>query len=242
MNKLKTLFVILWRIWFYFLVLFVVILLSPLLLITLSKEQWYPYFFKVARVWAYTIFYGMGFRLKVHDYQLLDAKKSYMLIANHTSMIDIMLMLIVAKTPFVFVGKAELGKIPIFGYFYKKACILVDRSSAESRKNTIEQAQKKLANGRSICIFPEGGVPDDTSILLDTFKEGAFRLAIEFQIPIVAYTFVGLKEAFPFDFFKGYPTKIEVYQHPIIPTHGMSLADKKILKEQARNMIASKLS
>ncbi|HBK82377.1 MAG TPA: 1-acyl-sn-glycerol-3-phosphate acyltransferase, partial [Flavobacterium sp.] len=57
--------------------------------------------------------------------------KSYMLVANHTSMTDIMLMLcLVRNNPFVFVGKAELAKIPVFGFFYKRTCILVDRSNS----------------------------------------------------------------------------------------------------------------
>ena len=50
-----------------------------------------------------------------------------MLVANHTSMLDIMLMLKVSKNPFVFIGKKELAKIPLFGFFYKRVCIMVDR-------------------------------------------------------------------------------------------------------------------
>src|SRR5690606_20438248 len=106
-------------------------------------------------------------------------------IANHTSMTDIMLMLAVVKdNPFVFVGKQELAKIPLFGFFYKRTSILVDRKNTKSKQEVFEQAQKRLAQGLSICIFPEGGVPDE-NIILDEFKDGAFRLAIDHQIPIV---------------------------------------------------------
>src|SRR5690606_12700022 len=105
--------------------------------------------------------------------------ESYMFVANHTSMTDIMLMFHATKSPFVFVGKKELAKIPLFGYIYKRTCILVDRGNTKSRVEAFRRAEIRLNEGLSVCIFPEGGVPDDLSILLDEFKDGAFRLAIE---------------------------------------------------------------
>jgi 1-acyl-sn-glycerol-3-phosphate acyltransferase len=69
------------------------------------------------------------------------------------------------KNPFVFVGKVELGKIPLFGFFYKRTCILVDRGCSKSRLKFFNEAQKRLDRGLSVCIFPEGGVPDDESLL-----------------------------------------------------------------------------
>ena len=114
-------------------------------------------------------------------------------------MIDIMLMLSIAKYPVVFVGKKELEKIPIFGYLYRRVAILVDRSSPESRKRVYEKSKKRLDKGLSVCIFPEGGVPEP-SIILDQFKNGAFSLAVEFQIPIVPMTFLDCEKKFPYFF------------------------------------------
>lgn len=75
-------------------------------------------FFWIARnFWAKTILYGMGFYPRITEEQQLDKGKSYMLIANHSSMTDIMLMLVASKNPFVFVGKKELAKFPLFGFF-----------------------------------------------------------------------------------------------------------------------------
>jgi len=242
MKIVKYLFWFFWKLWFYLLVLIVILLFSPLLIVSLSNNRWYKFFFVLARAWAIIIFYGIGFRKVVKSVQTFDKNESYMLVANHTSMMDIMLMLImVKKNPFVFVGKKELAKMPIFGYFYKKACILVDRSSVKSRHETILRAQEKLNQGLSVCIFPEGGVPDDESIVLDSFKDGAFRLAIEFQIPIVPITFVGLKKHFPFRFFAGKPGLIPVYVHKFITTKGLTQDDKPALKEKVRNVILQPL-
>lgn len=195
----------------------------------------------IARWWAYIILYGMGFFPKIKREQKLKKGKSYMFVANHTSMTDIMLMLITVKNPFVFVGKKELVKIPLFGYFYKRTCILVDRGNQRSRKEVFERAQKRLNSGVSICIFPEGGVPDDQTMILDTFKDGAFRLSIDHQIPIVPIIFYDNKKRFPYVFAKGSPGQMRVKIKHFIPTKGKTQEDKKRLREQTREVILKEL-
>lgn len=218
-----------------------ILLLLPFLLLATSREKWYPYFFMIARFWAAFILFGMGFIPKIKRQQRLEKGKSYMLVANHTSMTDIMLMLVTIKSPFVFVGKRELAKIPLFGYFYKRTCILVDRNNQRSRQEVFARAQKRLNNGTSICIFPEGGVPEDKSVILDSFKDGAFRLAIDHQIPIVPITFYDNKKRFSYAFLSGSPGKMRVKILPFIPTAGKTQADKKELREETRSIILREL-
>ena len=167
--------------------------------------------------------------------------ESYMLVANHTSMTDIMLMLVVSKNPFVFVGKKELVKIPIFGFFYKRTCIMVDRESSKSRYEVFQRAQQRLHQGLSICIFPEGGVPENETVLLDEFKDGAFRLAIDHQIPIVPMTFPDNKKRFSFTFLSGSPGIMRAKVHHFISTEGLTQDDKKDLKEKVRKVIYNQL-
>src|SRR5690606_11707938 len=138
-------------------------------------------------------------------------------------------------------GKAELAKIPIFGFFYKRTCILVDRGSEKSRRAVFLRAQKRLKQGLSICIFPEGGVPDDTSTVLDEFKDGAFRLAINHQIPIVPMTFIDNKERFSYVFFSGGPGKMRVKIHKFLSTEGLTSKDAKALNNKARSIILQQL-
>lgn len=240
MKILKYPFWILYRIWFYILVTVPILVLLPILVLSIVKEAWYPYFFKLARFWAKFILTGMGFRWMIKKEQIPESDQSYMFIANHTSMADIMLMLVSVKNPFVFVGKAELAKIPLFGFFYKRTCILVDRNSEKSRKAVFLRAQKRLKQGLSICIFPEGGVPDD-DIILDDFKDGAFRLAISHQIPIVPMTFLDNKKRFSFVFFSGGPGKMRVKIHPFLNTEGLTSKDAKNLNKQARSIIFNEL-
>ena len=200
MKIIKYSFWIFYRIWFYTLVATPIILMFPFFFISVLKEKWYPHFFKLARIWAKFTLIGMGCYWSIKKSESLVKGQSYVFVANHTSMTDIMLMLVAIKdNPFVFIGKKELAKIPIFGFFYKRTSILVDRSSAKSRKAVFIRAQKRIKDGASICIFPEGGVPDE-SVILDRFKAGAFRLAINHKIPLVPMTFFDNKQRLSFTF------------------------------------------
>jgi 1-acyl-sn-glycerol-3-phosphate acyltransferase len=241
MKLLKIPFWIIWRIWFYILVLLPILILLPFLFISLLKETWYPYFYKLARIWAKVILYGMGFYYIVKTEEEIIKGKSYMFIANHTSMTDIMLMLAVVKNPCVFVGKKELVKIPLFGFFFKRSSIMVDRDSPKSRIAVYERAQKRINQGLSICIFPEGKVPDDESIVLDEFKSGAFNLAIDHQLPIVPIAFADNKKRFSYTFFSGSPGKLRVKILPFIQTQNLVHHDRKIIRDEARTIIYNQL-
>ncbi|TPN87948.1 lysophospholipid acyltransferase family protein [Aquimarina algicola] len=241
MSLLKNILILLWRIWFYILMGIPIIIMFPVLLILTSREKWYPQFFKVARFWGRIVLYGSGFIPKVSKATKIDKSKSYMFVANHTSMTDIMFMLHCVDNPFVFVGKKELAKIPIFGFFYKRTCILVDRNSQRSRKEVFDRAQARLKNGTSICIFPEGGVPDDESVILDEFKDGAFRLAIDHQIPILPLVFYDNKKRFSYTFFSGSPGQMRGRILNEIPTVGLNQEDKKELREKTRIIILKEL-
>ena len=241
MRGLKIIFWTLWRIWFYILMTIPILLMFPFLVLSILTESGYPYFFKMARIWARFILFGMGFQYKIDKTQDMEYRKSYMIVANHTSMTDIMLMLALTRNPFVFVGKKELSKIPLFGFFYKRTCILVDRNSSKSKMEVFDRAQKRINQGLSICIFPEGGVPDDESVLLDSFKDGAFRLAIDHEIPIAPITFADNKKRFSYNFFSGSPGLMRVKMHTHVATSGKKSIDRKEIREEVREIIYTQL-
>lgn len=195
-----------------------IILGIPVLLFSIKKEHYhYAYFF--IRLWCFGMFYGMGFRYELINLtdKKIDKNEQYVFISNHTSIMDVMLpCILMPNHPLCYVGKKELVKIPIFGTVYKRICVMVDRTSARSRADVYRRCEERMEEGQSIVIFPEGGVPDDTSVLLDPFKDGAFILASKHQSPITVFTFVGLKEMFPFNYSKGYPGKVKVYFNDIM--------------------------
>jgi 1-acyl-sn-glycerol-3-phosphate acyltransferase len=170
----------------------------------------------------------------------MEKGKSYMLVANHTSMLDIMLMLKVSRNPFVFIGKKELAKIPVFGFFFKRVCIMVDREDARSRTGVYRRAQRRLNQGLSICIFPGGGVPPE-HILLGEFKDGAFKMAISHTIPIVPITFYDNKKRFSFTFLSGGPGPLRAKVHSFFQTGMLGGDDKITLREEVRQVIFEEL-
>lgn len=231
----------LFRIWFYILVAIPIIVFFPLLLLFTLSEKTYPQFFWLARnIWAPCILYGMGCPPRIDYRERMVRGRSYMLVANHTSMLDIMAMLRVSPTPFVFVGKKELAGIPVFGFFYRRVCILVDRQDSKSRSAVYRRARRRLQEGLSICIFPEGGVPEET-VVLDTFKNGAFKMAIAHQIPVVPIAFYDHKRRFPFRFFSGSPGPLRIRVHRFVPTGGLRERDTETLKDQVREVILNSL-
>ncbi|MBH1959979.1 MAG: 1-acyl-sn-glycerol-3-phosphate acyltransferase [Flavobacteriia bacterium] len=212
-----------WRGWMIVLGAVLTITLGiPVLLFSIRKEH-YKYAYIFIRIWCYGMFYGMGFRyelIKLTDKEI-DKNTQYVFISNHTSIMDVMLpCILMPHHPLCYVGKKELVKIPVFGIIYKRICVMVDRSSARSRADVYRRCAERMEEGQSIVIFPEGGVPDDTSVILDSFKDGAFTLASKHHSPLVVFTFVGLKEMFPFDHSKGHPGKVKIYLSDIMsPDH-----------------------
>lgn len=230
-----------YRIWFYILVTIPILIFFPLLfLLTLSEKTYSSFFWLARNVWARFILVGMGCPPMPKRMERLERGKSYMLVANHTSMLDIMLMLWMSRNPFVFVGKKELSKIPIFGFFYKRVCILVDRENSQSRANVYRRAQRRLDQGLSICIFPEGGVPDE-AVLLDTFKDGAFKMAIAHQIPIAPMVFYDNKKRFSFSFWSGGPGPLRAKVLPFHETLGLESNHFAALKDRVRTAILHEL-
>jgi 1-acyl-sn-glycerol-3-phosphate acyltransferase len=243
MKSIKKIFWAVWRVWFYVVMLIPILIMLPFLVASILTERGYPYFFKMSRIWAKCVLFGMGFYYKIEKVQKLDRKKSYMFVANHTSMSDIMLMLASVDNPFVFVGKMSLAKIPLFGFFYKRTSILVDRSCSKSRMEVFNEAQKRIDRGLSICIFPEGGVPHDETIFLDHFKDGAFRLAVEHHLPIVPLVFPDNKKRLSYTFYSGSPGLMRVKILPLVETvsdKGEPL-DRKEVREHVRNLIYDEL-
>lgn len=208
-----------WRGWFIILgVVLTIIFFIPVYILSFRKQD-YKFAYIFIRIWCFGMFYGMGFRYsltKLTD-KKIDKNQQYVFIANHSSLMDVMLpCLLLPNHPMCFVGKKELEKIPIFGTIYKRICVMVDRTSSKSRAGVYKRCAERMEEGDTIVLFPEGGVSDDTSILLDHFKDGAFILSETHQKSILVYTFVGLKKMFPFNNGKGFPGRVQVYFNDIL--------------------------
>jgi 1-acyl-sn-glycerol-3-phosphate acyltransferase len=153
---------------------------------------------------------------------------------------DPFVLILLSKNPIVFIGKKELVKIPVFGFFYKKIVILVDRSDPKSRKRVYEMAKRRLQNGTSMAIFPEGLVPTE-NVVLAPYKNGAFSLAIEYKMPIVPQVYYDCKRLFSWDYLKGGPGVFRIRQHKFIETTGLKDTDMESLKQQTYKLMYADL-
>lgn len=248
MKAAKYIFWTFYNIWFYVLVLVItIIILLPSFIFILLNKNWYRKFYVMGVLWSDLILFFMGMFPRRNKKLVTKPGFAYIFVANHISMIDVMLLVsTVKKNPLVFIGKKELEKIPIFGYVYKKTMILVDRSSNESKKQVFEQTKEKLMTGISIGIFPEGTVPE-LEVELAPFKHGAFTMAIEHQVPIVPITFLDNKKRFPWSFggllggSKGSPGRLRVKIHDPIDTKGMIKEDRIKLSNDVRELMLQDL-
>jgi 1-acyl-sn-glycerol-3-phosphate acyltransferase len=139
------------------------------------------------RVWAW-LYYALSFIpiRKVYS-KKIDFKKQYIFSSNHFSLLDIPAIGVNKIRP-IFVGKSSLGKIPLFGYMYRNIHITLDRQNLKSRYNALGKCADELEKGGNLVIFPEGGIVSKKMPQMARFKDGAFRLAIEKNIPIVPIT------------------------------------------------------
>jgi 1-acyl-sn-glycerol-3-phosphate acyltransferase len=145
------------------------------------------------------------------------------------------------KSPTVFIGKKELSKIPLFGFFFKRSSILVDRKSLKSKKNVLELSRQYLKRNIGVCIYPEGGIPKNENIILGKFKQGAFSLAIESGIDVLPVTFANNRKYLP-DFFKGgRPGVIRATVHEPINVAGMSKKDINLLSDKVHSLLLKEL-
>jgi 1-acyl-sn-glycerol-3-phosphate acyltransferase len=198
------------------------------------------YFFLYLWSW---IFSKLTFiRYKFYGRDKIKRDKSYIFVSNHTSFLDIPGIRMIIPGQFRPLAKKELKKIPVFGWIASAATIIVDRSSHESRKRSIDLLKQYLKQGISILIFVEG-TQNRTKEVLQPFHDGAFRIAIDTQQPILPMVVVGAGPLMPPGTINLRPGLIRIYVGDEIPTTGLTTDNTTALKEKTssamKNLIIS---
>jgi 1-acyl-sn-glycerol-3-phosphate acyltransferase len=177
-------------IWFGFICGLALVLILPFHLFFPSSYdkyfQWYWY-----QVLGRCVLYGSGIFVRRHGATYYE-DKAYMILANHTTAMDIPIQAIgiPSAIPFKFLAKSGVSKIPVLSSIARRCAILVDRHSAESRQAAKQILIKAIQGGQSVLIYPEGGRNRTTSALAP-FKMGSLALAYEHNFPVVVNTVVG---------------------------------------------------
>jgi 1-acyl-sn-glycerol-3-phosphate acyltransferase len=195
---------------------------------------------KVNRYWARIYFALIFLPVDIRQESKLEKGKSYIFLANHFSYLDIPMMGFIPGDV-LFVGKASIRKAPLFGYYFRSLHIAVDRERLRSRVETLRRASEALDQGSGIIIFPEGGIFSTSAPQMIPFKNGAFRLAMEKQIPIIPVTLSFNHLILPDDgklLLHWRHAKMHIH-HPIEPSSGES---EESLKEKCFQVIQNQLN
>lgn len=233
---MKGIIIFIWRTWFVFWTGMGIVIFAPFFYIALLFDKSLASFCVAARMWSRFIFLISGVSTKSVIEQPLEKGKTYIICANHTSFIDIPAMYLAVPGEITFIGKESMTKIPLFGYFYRRVVILINRKSKKDSYRAFQDASKQATNGRCVVIFPEGGIPKDNGDRLHRFKSGAFRIAVDQELEIVPITFPDNIKIFPGKLTEGYPGKLRMHVH-----RPVSNPDPEELKKEVYAIIDNKL-
>jgi 1-acyl-sn-glycerol-3-phosphate acyltransferase len=167
----------------------------------------------------------------------------YVICSNHTSFIDIPVIYFIFSDYFKFMAKRELIYVPFFNVFFLKMNITVNRKSRKDSHRAYKEASATIQSGNGICIFPEGTISKHCPKMIN-FKNGAFKLAIEHQVPIVPVTLLNNWNILRDDSFfspNASPGKSIAIIHESIPTAGLNEESLEVVKQQCFEVINAPL-
>lgn len=201
-----------------------------------------PWIDRTARMWSRAWLLAAGVHLEVEGGEHLDPGRSYVVVANHVSNLDIMVCFLAVRLPIRFLAKKELFSIPLLATAMRSIGIVeVDRSAHSAIHDQINvQAKQLVASGRSLIIYPEG--TRSRAGDLATFKKGAFTMAITAQLPVLPVTIHGTYRAWPPHSMKIRGGPVSVIVERPVETTGMTHADTTRLRDEVHGLIASRLA
>jgi 1-acyl-sn-glycerol-3-phosphate acyltransferase len=210
---------------------FMILFLPGILIPFLFGNRWSWISYKFLWLWSWVFSQLTFIQYQFYGKENIKRGKSYIYVSNHTSFLDVPGLRLIIKGEFRPIAKKELLKIPVFGFIVKAATVVVDRSNHESRKKSIEYAKRIIAQGISMLIFAEG-TQNRTQQILQPFKDGAFRIAIDTQTPILPVVVVGAGKLMPPGKLSMAPGKIKIIAGEPIPVSGLSAKDYDTVKQR----------
>lgn len=200
-----------------------------------------PLIEKVIRVWSRAWLVASGTKLEVEGAENIDPKRSYVVVANHLSTLDIMACLLAVPLPIRFLAKKELFRVPVLAQGMRMVGIIeVDRQARGAVHSEVNrQSRELIEKGRSLIIYAEGTRPRNG--VMKPFKKGAFTMAISSGLPVLPLSIHGSYEAWP----PGTPLVrgglIKVVLDKPVETEGMTTSDTGDLRNQVREVIAGRV-
>ena len=158
-----------------------------------QKTRWHR---QVSKLWMGMYLFLSGCRFKVTGKEIFNELPNAVIVCNHNSLIDIPVSFPFLPRANKTIAKKSFSKIPIFGLIYTFGTVLVDRKDEKSRRQSIDDMKEVLSTGLDMLIYPEG-TRNRTNEPLKSFHNGAFKLAIDTNKPIVPVVLLNTKKILP---------------------------------------------
>lgn len=197
--------------------------------------------YQLCKFWGILWYFLTGIRHQEIYESPHDRSRQYIFVANHISYMDIPPLVLTAHQPVRVLGKHEMVKIPVFGWIYRAAVILVDRRNPDTRAKSVRALKSALKHHISIFIFPEGTF-NETKKPLKDFYDGAFRIAIETETPIKPVIFADTMDRLHYrGLFELTPGPSRVVYLEEVPVTGLTMKDIQSLKQRVYTQMETAL-
>lgn len=245
MRLISTAFRLIFSIYGFIVFAAFLLLIFPLVIIAsfFGKIKGGNFIYNLCRIWAKLFHIATGIRIiYIYDGHGPDIQKQYVFVFNHISYLDIpFLMMAVPRQHFRVLGKAELAKIPLFGFLYRNTVVLVERANSAARAKSVMQLKSVLRKKISIVIAPEGTF-NMTYQPLKEFYDGAFKIAIETQTPIKPVLFLDAYDRLNYQSILSLnPGKARIVYLDEVPVEGYTVKDTQALKDKVYKLMEEKL-
>lgn len=223
-------------------ILFMLVVIPPVIIASFfGKVRGGNVIYRLCGYWADVWFFIIGIRHRnIYEYPH-DKNKQYIFVANHISYLDAPVIVKTLHQRVRALGKAEVSKVPLFGFIYRNAVVTVDRSSSAGRANSVRILKSVIRKGISIFIFPEGTF-NETGKPMKEMYDGAFRIAIETQTPIKPILFLDTWHRMHYSTaFSINPGRSRSVFLKEIPVEGLTNKDVEMLKQKVHHYMEQKL-
>ena len=226
---IRSIFIILWIIIFTFILSFVAICVSLFSRTGNSVHN-------IGRWWGKSILWIAGIKVQAKGLENFDPEKPFVFICNHQSNFDILVLFSALPAQFRWIAKAELFKIPLFGYAMRGAgYISIERKDRKKAIQSLKQAAERIKTGTSVMIFPEGTRSPDGNI--GEFKKGGFILAYDAGVPITPIVLNGTWSIMSKDSLKIKPGNVILSVLPAVNVADYPKTEKTRLIDDVREKI-----
>lgn len=192
------------------------------------------------KVWAPVVLAAGWFRLDVRGRERIDPSRTYFVVGNHQSWVDIPILWAVLPMPVLFVGKRELARIPFLRHYMEAmGMIFVNRADRRDALRSLYEVTGRLRAGWSVLSFPEGTRSVDGQV--QRFHTTLFAAALEAGVPVLPVTLEDTARLVPRQGIRFRPGRAGVTLGEPIPTEGISRDDRATLADRARQMVADEL-